>query len=176
MCPLPTADHGPVCVSEASSCGPASARRHVTPRVSECLTLRQERREALIRHGLTRRRHIQNREKSNWSRCKEGVDPQKTTFKIHFRIPNMPRGPYVHRIDHCFPVLLLHNFSVKVGHQTRKHSRKGHDVLVLYVRTVCPLDQQRAAVRIHCDQTQNEEPHDFAGEVFVGLPAVVLKR
>ena len=37
-----------------------------------------------------------------------------------------------------------------------------------------PLDEQRAAVRIHCDQTQNKEPRDFAGEVFVGLPVVVL--
>ena len=73
VCPLPTADHGPVCVSEASSCGLASARHHVTPRASESLTLRQERREALIRHGLIRRRHIQNREKSNWSRCTEDV-------------------------------------------------------------------------------------------------------
>ena len=33
-------------------------------------------------------------------------------------------------------------------------------------------DQQRAAVRIHCDQTQNKELHDFTGEVFDGLPSV----
>ena len=33
-------------------------------------------------------------------------------------------------------------------------------------------DQQRAAVRIDCDQTQNKELHDFTGEVFDGLPAL----
>ena len=135
MCPLPTADHGPVCVSEASSFGLASARRHVTRRVSECLTLCQERREALIRHGLTRRRHIQNCEKSNWSRCKEDVDPKMTTLKIHFRIPNMPRGPCVYRTDHDFLVLVLHNYG-KVGPQTSKHSRKGPDVFCMFERFV----------------------------------------
>ena len=57
VCPLPTAEHGSVCVSEASSCGPASARRYVHPFASECLTSRQERREELIRHGLIR--HVQ---------------------------------------------------------------------------------------------------------------------
>ena len=57
VCPLPTAEHGPVCVSEASSCGPASARRHVHPFASKCLTSRQERREELIRYSLIR--HVQ---------------------------------------------------------------------------------------------------------------------
>ena len=50
VCPLPTAEHGSVCVSEASSCGPASAKRHVHRFASECLTCRQERREEFIRH------------------------------------------------------------------------------------------------------------------------------
>ena len=88
----------------------------------------------------------------------------------------MPRGPDVHRIDHVFLVLLLHVFFGKVGPQTSKHSRKGHDVLRTVRSNGLSTDQQRAAVRIHCDQTQNKEPHDFAGEVFVGLPVVVLDR
>ena len=95
-----------------------------------------------------------------------------TTLKIHHRIPIMPRGPDVHRIDHVFPVLLLHVSTEKAGPQTSKHSRKGHDVLRTVRSNGLSADQQRAAVSIHCDQTQNKELHDFAGEVFVGLPAL----
>ena len=31
---------------------------------------------------------------------------------------------------------------------------------------------ERAAVRIYCDETQNNEHQDFSGEVFLGLPAL----
>ena len=56
--------------------------------------------------------------------------------------------------------------------QTSKHPRKGHDVFRTVHSNGLSTDQQRAAVRIHCDQIQNKEQHDFTGEVCDGLPAL----
>ena len=60
----------------------------------------------------------------------------------------------------------------KAGLQTSKHTRKGQDVSRTVRSNGLSTDQQRAAVRIHGDQTRNKELHDFTGEVFDGLLAL----
>ena len=71
-----------------------------------------------------------------------------------------------------FPVLLLH---VPRGGRAYKPVNTREKVKMFF-RTIrsngLSTDQQRAAIRIHCDQTQNKELHDFTGEVFDGLLAL----
>ena len=62
--------------------------------------------------------------------------------------------------------------TVKAGQQTRKHSRKSHDVFRIVRSNGLSIGQQRAAARIYIIKPKTKKLHVFTGQVLDGLPAM----